>query len=163
MAAMDPSTLGRLYRQHAPALRLFARQWADGAEDLVQDAFVQLARQSPPPEKVLPWLYRVVRNLATSVHRNSARRRAREEKASAPDFWFSTVDDQLDAQEATRMLAELPLEQREIIVARLWGSLTFEETAQLAGCSVAAAHRRYQAGLKAIRERLEGRWISTIT
>ena len=62
MPSIEPDALGRLYRQHAPALRLYARQWPGAGEDLVQDAFVKLARQSPPPEQVLPWLYRVVRN-----------------------------------------------------------------------------------------------------
>jgi len=47
--------LGRLYREHAPALRLFERQWLEGDPDLVQDAFVGLAQQSPAPERVLAW------------------------------------------------------------------------------------------------------------
>ena len=51
-----PTELARFYREHAPALRLFARQWCDGGEDLVQDAFVRLAQQSQAPERVLPWL-----------------------------------------------------------------------------------------------------------
>ena len=37
---------------------------------------------------------------------------------------------EIDAGEATRLLAELPLELREVIVARLWGGLTFEEVAR---------------------------------
>jgi RNA polymerase sigma-70 factor (ECF subfamily) len=55
MARIAPEELGRLYREHAGALRLYARQWPEGDEDLVQDAFVKLAQQSPPPEQVLPW------------------------------------------------------------------------------------------------------------
>jgi RNA polymerase sigma factor (sigma-70 family) len=158
MPPIQPDTLGRLYRQHAPALRLYARQWPGSAEDLVQDAFVQLAQQSPPPVRVLPWLYRVVRNGALAASRTAARRRQREGKASTPEAWFTEVDDHLDAREATRLLAELPLDLREVVVARVWGGLTFEEVAQLVGCSLPTAHRRYQAGLTALRERLEGRW-----
>src|SRR5947209_3201457 len=161
MRPMEPPQLGRLYRQHAPALRLYARQWGSGAEDLVQDAFVQLARQTPPPEHILPWLYRVVRNAAHAAHRHAARRRRREERVGTPEVWFAAVDDVLDAREATRRLAELPLDLREVIVARLWGGLTFEEVAQLVGCSLPTAHRRYQAGLAELRERLEGRWKIT--
>ena len=48
-----------------------------------------------------------------------------------------------------------------MIVARLWGGLTFEEVGRLAGCSPPTAHRRYQAGLAELRERLEGRWTRT--
>jgi RNA polymerase sigma-70 factor (ECF subfamily) len=153
--------LGRLYRRHAPALRLYARQWVDGGEDLVHDAFVVLARQVPSPARVLPWLYRVVRNAALADRRAAARRRRREAIAGTAEAWFSRADDRLDAAAAARMLAELSLEQREVIVARLWGGLTFDEVAQLAGCSLPTAHRRYQAGLTELQKRLTGRWTRT--
>jgi RNA polymerase sigma-70 factor (ECF subfamily) len=159
--AIDAPTLGRLYRQHAPALRLYARQWSDGGEDLVQDAFVRLAQESPPPERIIPWLYRVIRNLAIANYRSATRRRRRETRRHNAETWFATVDDQLDAQEATRMLGELALEMREVIVARLWGGLTFSEIADLVGCSLPTAQRRYHSGLIELRERLEGRWMPT--
>ena len=69
--------------------------------------------------------------------------------------WFATVDERIDAADATRLLAELELETREVIVARLWGGLTFDEIARLQGCSLTTAHRRYQAGLSRLQERLE--------
>jgi RNA polymerase sigma-70 factor (ECF subfamily) len=160
---MEPTVLGRLYRLHAPALLLYARQWGGSAEDVVQEAFLRLAQQTPPPEQVLPWLYRVVRNEALANHRAASRRRAREKRASMPEAWFSTAEDRLDAGEATRFLAELPLELREVIVARLWGGLTFEEVARLVGSSLPTTYRRYQTGLAQLRERLEGRWTPTPT
>jgi RNA polymerase sigma-70 factor (ECF subfamily) len=163
MGAIGPETLGRLYRDHGPALQLYARQWGEGAEDLVQEAFVKLAQQAIAPESVLPWLYRVVRNEALLVARGRARRRQREARVSVAEVWFASVDDRLDARQAASQLAELPLEQREVIVARLWGGLTFEEIAALAGCSLATVHRRYTAGLSALKERLEGRCNRTPT
>jgi RNA polymerase sigma factor (sigma-70 family) len=161
MPTIDLKLLGRLYRQHAPALRLFARQWSDGAEDFVQEAFVRLAQQSPPPDEVLPWLYRVVRNQAFADHRSASRRRQREVNRSTSEAWFADVDDRLDGQEATSLLAGLDLELREVIVARLWGGLKFAEVAELVGCSLATAQRRYEAGLTELRERLEGRWTTS--
>jgi RNA polymerase sigma-70 factor (ECF subfamily) len=156
MPRITPEELGRLYRKHAAALRLYVRQWPCGAEDLVQDAFIKLAEQSPAPDQVLPWLYRVVRNATLAAGRGEARRRRRQDRMSAAEAWFGTVEDRIDGHEATRLLAELPLEQREVVVARIWGGLTFEEVACLAGCSLPTAHRRYQAGLAALRERLNG-------
>jgi RNA polymerase sigma-70 factor (ECF subfamily) len=161
LPVIDPITLGRLYRQHAPVLRLYARQWAESGEDLVQDAFVRLAQESPPPERILPWLYRVIRNLALAQYRGSSRRRLREIRSGQPVAWFAAVEEQLDGQEATRLLAELDLEMREVIVARVWGGLTFAEIADLVGCSLPTAQRRYQAALTELRERLEGRWMPT--
>ena len=123
MPFIEPDALGRLYRQYAPALLLYARQWPGKGEDLVHDAFVQLARQSPTPERVLPWLYRVVRNAAHAAHRATTRRRRREGEFSASEVWFASVDDQLDAQEAVRCLGGLSLELREVIVAQHLGRL----------------------------------------
>ncbi len=154
MPPLTPHDLGRLYRQHAPALRLYVRQWPDCAEDIVQDAFIALARQSPPPEQAAAWLYRVVRNKAVASVRSTVRRRRRENAASAPEAWLGTADDRLDAAAAARALASLPLELREVIVARLWGGLTFDEVARLVGCSLPTAHRRYHAGLTELRTRL---------
>jgi len=53
----------------------------------------------------------------------------------------------------------LPLEEREVIIARIWGGLTFAEIAELVNCSLPTAHRRFQAGLMQLRERL--RWTPT--
>jgi RNA polymerase sigma-70 factor (ECF subfamily) len=158
MPPLAPDELGRLYRQLAPALRLYARQWPGAGEDLVQDAFVKLARQSPPPAQIRPWLYRVVRNGALTTCRTEARRRRREGEVSSSEAWFAAADERLDAAEAARLLADLPLEQREVIVARVWGGLTFEEIARLMAGTLSTVHRRHQAGLAALKERLEGRW-----
>jgi RNA polymerase sigma factor (sigma-70 family) len=158
MPSIEPDILGRLYRQHAPALLLYARQWPGNGEDLVHDAFVKLARQAPPPARVLPWLYRVVRNTALTAHRSTVRRRRREGETGATEVWFAAVDDQLDAREAVRCLGGLALELREVIVARIWGGLTFDEIARLVGCSLPTAQRRYQAGLTELRERMDGQW-----
>ena len=46
-----------------------------------------------------------------------------------------------------------PVWESPAIVAHLWGALTFEQIAELAGCSSSTAHRRYLAGLSALRER----------
>lgn len=148
--------LGRLYRQHAPALRLYVRQWPSVADDAMHDAFVRLSQQEPPPGRVVPWLYQTVRNAALAEQRSASRRRRREEAAGLDKAWFSGTDERIEAEEAARLLRELPLEIRETIVARLWGGLTFDEIATLTDCSLPTAHRRYQAGLAELKLRLEG-------
>src|SRR5205085_5171678 len=95
-------------------------------------------------------------NAALAAQRSAGRRRRREDAVRVAESWFSRADDLLDADDATRLLATLPLEEREPIVARLWGGLTSDEFAQLVNCSVPTAHRRYQAGLAELKLRLEG-------
>jgi RNA polymerase sigma-70 factor (ECF subfamily) len=153
---MGPDQLGRLIDAHAAALVLYARQWCASPEDVVQEAFVKLAGRPAPPDPVLPWLYRVVRNAALSARRAEIRRRHHESIAAArqPAWFLPAEGTALDGATVAAALQLLPLEQREVLVARLWGGLTFEEIADLNGTSSSSTHRLYHAGLAALRERL---------
>jgi RNA polymerase sigma factor (sigma-70 family) len=156
MTAVDPQQLTRLLDEHGAALVLYAQQWCETPEDIVQEALLSLMRQPQAPENIVGWLYRVVRNAAVDASRRQ-RRRSRREAAAAcrGEPWFAAADDQrLDAAEATAALAQLPIEQRETVVARVWGGLSLKEIAELSGSSTSTVHRRYQAGLAALRERL---------
>jgi RNA polymerase sigma-70 factor (ECF subfamily) len=148
--------LSRLLDEHGRGLVLYARQWCDTPEDVVQDALLLLVRQVERPESVVAWLYQVVRNGAISALRSAGRRTRREAAvAHRAEVWFHPPQsDRLDAEEAAGALSRLPIEQRETIVSRLWGGLSFEQIAELSGCSTSSAHRWYQQGLAALRERL---------
>jgi RNA polymerase sigma-70 factor (ECF subfamily) len=153
---VTPRRLGRLLEEHGSALVLFARQWCDCPEDVVQYAMLKLVEQRKAPDRPVPWLYRVVRNRAIGVSRSASRRRRREKQATRDrqPFFEPSYDHALDAEAAAEALRRLPVEQREAVVARIWGELTFEEIGEVAGCSSSAAHRRYKAGLRALRERM---------
>jgi RNA polymerase sigma factor (sigma-70 family) len=152
---MGPEHLGRLVERHAAALVLYARQWCAAPEDVVQEAFLKLVAQRPPPDNPLPWLYRVVRNGALTTVRTQRRRHRHEAAAAArAPAWFVADTELIDVEAATAALGALPLDEREVIVAHLWGGLSFEQIADVAGCSSSTAHRRYVAGLATLRERL---------
>jgi RNA polymerase sigma factor (sigma-70 family) len=152
---MGPDVLGRLVDEHAAALTLYARQWCRTPEDVVQDAFVKLVGQKRPPEHPVPWLYRVVRNGAISAARSAERRRRHESAAARQAAWFVETDTPgLDGETAAAALQALPLEQREVLVAQLWGGLTFAQIGELTHTSSSTAHRLYVAGLSALRKRL---------
>src|SRR4051812_26554639 len=130
---MDPERLGQLLDQHADALELYARQWGDAPEDVVQEAFWNLARQRPNPDNPAAWLFRAVRNGAINAATAGRRRRRHEAAATGTQpAWFAANPDAghadaIDPEAAAEALATLPIEQREVIVARLWGDLTFEQ------------------------------------
>jgi RNA polymerase sigma factor (sigma-70 family) len=152
---MTPSDLARLIDGHAAPLVLYARQWCAEPEDVVQEAFVKLARQRGLPDDLVAWLYRVVRNGAIDAAKMARRRQRRESAAARPVRWFVEAEvDGLDAETAVAALKRLGPEEREVIVARRWGGLSFEQIALVAGCSASTAFRRYTAGLDALRERL---------
>jgi RNA polymerase sigma-70 factor (ECF subfamily) len=154
--AVGTELLGRLFDRHAAVLELYARQFCDCPEDVVQETLIELAGQPHAPDDPAAWLFRVVRNKAIGVWR-SIERRKRHERAAAGQRseWFEpSAADPIDAQTAAAVLASLALEQREIVVARIWGGLSFQQIGQLVGVSDSAAHRRYQAALSALRQKL---------
>jgi RNA polymerase sigma-70 factor (ECF subfamily) len=151
---MSPHDFVQLLDTHGPPLILFARQWCGVPEDVVQDAFLKLVALARPPRSVVPWLYQVVRNGAIDAQRMARRRQIRE-AAARPARWFVEPDiDGLDSAAAVAALERLPLTEREAIVARLWGGLSFEEIAELAGTSASTAFRRFDAGIAALRREL---------
>jgi RNA polymerase sigma factor (sigma-70 family) len=153
---MDALLLGQLMDTHAAALTHYARQWCLAPEDVVQEAFLKLAAQGSMPTAVVPWLYRVVRNLAISAARAEHRRRRHETQAGNqhPNWFVSQIDSVLDGAQATQALRQLPPEQREVIMLHIWGGLSFTEIADVLGCASSSAHRWYVAGLQQLRERI---------
>ena len=157
---MDSELLGSLIDRYADALALYARQWCDAPEDVVQEAFVKFAAQRTTPLNPAAWLFKAVRNGAINAGISQRRRRQHEAKAaeSIPGWFESDASprhtDALDPESAQTALAALPVDQREVIVAHIWAGLTFDQIAEVAEISSSTAHRVYQAGLKALRERL---------
>lgn len=119
----------------------------------MQEAFVKLAAFAIDPASPSGWLYRVVRNGAIGAARAEKIRRDREtEAALLAERWFAASDQA--TRDVADTLAILPLEQREVIVARIWGRLTFAEIAKLTGSSAATVHRRFVEGLAFLKEKL---------
>ena len=149
MPQPDGATLiARMLNEHGAALALYASQWTSAAEDCVQEALIELARQATPPANPKAWLYRVVRNRAHNAAR-AARRRARHED------WATrlrpTTADAVEI-ELTDALATLTNEIREVIVLRIWGRLTWEELADVAGGSSTTMQRRFAEGLRTLKQ-----------
>jgi RNA polymerase sigma factor (sigma-70 family) len=153
MSLPGPELLGRLLSEHAAALALFARQWCSCPDDVVQEAFVRLAAERQLPHNPAAWLFAVVRNAAISAGRAETRRRKHETAAAdGRADWFEVTDaESIDAQFAASHLSRLALEEREVIVAHVWGGLKFADIAELVGASTSSVHRRYQSGLQALR------------
>jgi RNA polymerase sigma-70 factor (ECF subfamily) len=152
------------YRQLAPKLLLFARQWAPSmadAEDVVQAAFIRFWRKQPDAQpEHYPLLYAAVRTAALDLLRTNERRGRREEAfgAAAPlveePLFAVGLDQQADAEKLQRALAKLSPEQREAVVLRIWGGLTFAQIAQTLGESINTVAARYRYALEALRRQL---------
>lgn len=152
-AWLQPSELYDLVERHKAALEIYAAQWSDAAEDCVQEAFVQLVQQSHRPDRPMAWLFRVTRNLAISDARSSQRRRKREQQAAELGRRIET-DGPLASLALAEALTDLEDDLRQIVIARIWGGLTFQEIADVTDLSVATAHRYYAEALALLKKKL---------
>lgn len=144
--------LSQILEDHGPALRLYAATWADWPDDCIQQALIKFASCNPKPANHLAWMYKVVRNEAISQQRGRKRRKQREQLvAQRAQLFESQSKLEIESQILTDALSQLKTETREIVVAKIWSGLTFEQIAENAGCSTSAAHRRYQAGLEQLK------------
>lgn len=159
MRTIDPAQLGEWFDAYGTALVLYARQWLETgqAEDVVQDTFIRLLAQSRRPDRPRAWLFRCVRNAAIAALRSRRRRESREAGGAAkrPAWFESRPGDLIDAATAQQALADLPPEQREPVVLRIWASMTLAEIAETLGEPVSTVFSRYKAGLATVRERME--------
>ncbi len=160
--ALRPQQLGRLIDSHAAALELYAALWCANPEDVVQEVLIELAARRSWPENPVAWLYRAVRHRALNASRASRRRRCHEERASLERSAVLTPPpgETLDGEELVAALASLPEDEREVVVSRLWGELSFREIGELTNTSESTAHRRYRDALTKLRERVSSSWAN---
>ena len=137
---------------------LYARQWCACPDDALQDALIDLNHQVLVPHDPVAWLFTTVRCKAINQARSEQRRsKYHRQIAEQRDRWFSTEpSSELESKELEEMLTELGPLEREIVVARIWGEMTFEQIAKLVGRSLSAVHRSYQRALDTLGKRLDG-------
>jgi len=161
--------------------RQWAAQQAD-AEDIFQEAFVRFWPHRAAVGDPLAYLYSCVRHTAQDWQRRRRNRSAQqlgpperhpavarpEVARSGPSFlrpmveaeppWFEPVDAPLIQEEMARQVQEaisaLPEEQREVVVLKIWGGLSFSAIGQVMGTSPHTAASRYRYALKTLQAQL---------
>jgi RNA polymerase sigma-70 factor, ECF subfamily len=145
-----------LYRQKAAELILYGRALGlshGEAEDVLQETFLALLQKPEPPELAEHYCVRSFRNRARNYRRSLWRRLTRELESTR---WFEKGPGEDPAERAAmHCLAQLPVEQREVIVLKIWHRYTFEEIGALLGLSPNTAAGRYRYGLQKIKLCLE--------
>lgn len=141
-----------LYRKKAAELILYGRALGLShceAEDVLQETFKALLRLEASPEQPEYYCVRVFRNQASNYRRSLWRRVAREFEFSD---WFETNNGQNPKEHAAmKSLEKLPVEQREVIVLKIWHEHTFEEISQITGVSPHTAAGRYRYGIQKLQ------------
>jgi len=153
----EPNWCERLYEAKAAGLILYGRALGlshGEAEDVLQETFVALLQRAVEPAQPEHYCVRSFRNRALNYRRGLWRRLTRELESRC---WFErSPGETLQERAAMRCLAELPGEQREVIVLKIWHEYTFEELGELLQLSPNTVAGRYRYGLQKLRACLKG-------
>lgn len=155
--ASESNWCRRLYENKATELVLYGRALGLShaeAEDVLQETFLSLIKLKEAPREAEHYAIRAFRLKAVNYRRGLWRRLRRELEASQ---WFENSQD-VDPREqaAMRLLADLPSEQSEVIVLKIWHGYTFEAIGAILDESPNTIAGRYRYGLKKLETYLTG-------
>jgi RNA polymerase sigma-70 factor (ECF subfamily) len=163
----DPAALCRIYEKHRDGLLKVAAALLhdrSGVEDVPHDVFVDFARTTGRFQlrgSLKGYLSICVANRARDLNRARQRRstgsldEANDCPAAADGPAQAAMSRDLVAK-LDAALADLPDEQREVLVLRMQSKLPFREIARLQEISINTAQSRYRYGLDKLRSILDG-------
>lgn len=161
----DSHALGLVYELLAPRVLAYLR--AKGTEDpesLTSEVFLSVIPRLPDIVGGAAGLRTLVFTVAHARVVDEARRRSRRPAHTPYDVEIddrradsaeSTALERVATEDAMRMLDELGEEQRAVIMMRVLGDLTLEQTARALGKSTGAVKQLQRRGLTALRSMLE--------
>jgi len=161
--AGDEAAFAELVERYSPRLRYFLRKLlasADGAEDALQDVWLDVFRHLPrlaDPQALVAWLYRIARDRAFGRLRKTRRIEQMSDEAQIADP--SAVEEgEFSPDDAARIhaaLDNLPPEQREVLVLRFLEDMSYDQIARVVGCQLGTVRSRIHYGKRALRSALE--------
>lgn len=162
--AGDTDALRRIYEKYKPALLRVARALLHdqtALEDVLHDVFVGFASQAGRFEltgSLNGYLAVCVANRARNVQRRD--RQLSPDRLSSPRPGLVQQADASESAEqhraVTLAMAQLPAEQRQVVVLHVLGSLRFREIAHQTGESINTIQSRYRYGIRKLRTLLNG-------
>lgn len=168
----DEKALEALVNKHNQRLSSFIYSKVNNrsiTEDIFQDTFIKviktLRRGTYNEEgKFLPWIMRISHNLIIDYFRKSSRM-PMFEGADSYNIFSLMGDDKLDAErqiikdqidlDLGTLIDELPLDQKEVLVMRIYRDMSFKEIAENTGVSINTALGRMRYALINLRKIIE--------
>ncbi len=144
------------------------------AEDIFQDTFIKVFHQLNKNKyqeqgKFLPWAQRIASNLCIDYFRKLKNTRKYLISNGEEVLTFISLKDnknkeaELIAKETSsivsRLIDQLPAEQQEVIILRIYAELSFKEIAQITNVSINTALGRMRYGLQNLRKSIHSQQI----
>ena len=158
--------LQRIYEKYLDYLLTLAMALlhnSQQAEDIVHDVFVSFAESAPEFKlkgNLKSYLTICVLNRTRDTIRAGKIKSVHARKLEFEDLDFNAPENTIISTEQSRMLnqalAQIPEQQREVIVLHLKGQMKFREIAKLLDESVNTIQGRYRYGLEKLRSLLNG-------
>jgi len=147
----------------------------DLANDIFQDTFIKVMtslRKKKYEERgsLISWIIRIAHNLIIDHYRKEKRLQTVSNENSEYDLFnnanFSDknieeiiVKEQIES-DVRKLLDTLPFEQKQVVLLRLFGDLSFKEISELTGVSINTALGRMRYALINLRKVVEEKNIS---
>lgn len=136
------------------------------AEDLFQETFIKVVQTFKSDKyneegKFLPWVLRIARNLAIDYFRKAKRTPVITDTAGNDVLSFISIaeesrEDAMMRKESEHsirdLVKQLPEEQREVLIMRHYGDMSFKEIADATGVSINTALGRMRYALNNMRK-----------
>ena len=164
--------LEQVYRNHRQGLFTLAlaiTRCPHRAEDAVQEAMARLWQSPARPADAVPYVFSAVRNAAIDQTRRAATRRRLESASIFNGLALSPASlaagEGTSGPQAAAITAEqherlrgavdaLPQADRETVVMRIYGGLTFEQMAEALGEPLPTVASRYRRALETLSRRV---------
>ena len=160
------AALRRIYEKYYDYLLTVATALlhdVNAAEDVVHDSFLKLSESTHllNPRGSLKWyLVACVSNRARDILRHRRHEAVSlDESLSLPSGACGPASAAIRNEEMqiiSEALKQLPYEQREVVVLRTRGRMTFKAIAELRQVSIRTVHSRYHYGLDKLKTLLNG-------
>ncbi|MCU0443023.1 MAG: sigma-70 family RNA polymerase sigma factor [Bacteroidia bacterium] len=139
------------------------------AEDIFQETFIKIIHTIRSDKyneegKFAPWAARIARNLAIDYLRKLKRDVTITDSEGNDIFNFITIAEESNEDRMIRnqsenmvrqMVKRLPEEQREVLIMRQWGNMSFQEIADATGVSINTALGRMRYALNNLRKMMD--------
>lgn len=141
----------------------------DLCDDIFQDTFIKVIRTLKTKSyneegKFLPWVIRIAHNLIVDHYRKNKKMPLTRETETYSIFEFIkdgslTIEGKMITEQVEddlkRLIEELPNDQKEVLVMRMYEDLSFKEISEQTGVSINTALGRMRYALMNLRKLIE--------